>query len=534
MFYSQMTPFVGRTKDRLDGWAAARLAIHVPSHPGRRLATLSLALLVAVAGTPTAGPLANGPAVRAATEIRPRITGIAPLTHEVYGYLPYWRLDAGTVDRIRYELVSTIAFFGLGIKATGALDTAWVGYQEYVGDDAAAVTNAAHDRGVRVVPTFQLFDTASGAPKMTAFLDSTTAQDRFIREALDLMAARKADGAGLDFEPVGPLAARAPQFSAFVARFRRAMKARFPTATLVNATSAGATEALVKGVAPNVDHQMVMTYNYRWTGSKVTGAIAPLDHATRNVKDHIGRMISWVPAKSLLLGVPYYGYDWPVTSDVPNATVQTNKTTYGAVRSVTYAGARAFLAAHPEVVRRYDSLEGSGFYTYWDSTHKTFRQVYFEEERSLTAKYDYAIATGLGGIGIWTLDNDRGYDALANVLRAKFYAPVYQATVKGSVTDIVRRSGVVYVKVHAGARNTGTVPLTGSLRWSIRNRAGRVILSGRWPTSVLYPGRATSRAVTVKLGLATRLAAGTYTLRVRYVSTRGTWGLPDVKFRQPY
>ncbi len=49
------------------------------------------------------------------------------------------------------------------------------------------------------------------------------------------------------------------------------MKARFPTATLVNATSAGATEALVKGVAPHVDKQMVMTYNYRWTGSTVTG-----------------------------------------------------------------------------------------------------------------------------------------------------------------------------------------------------------------------------------------------------------------------
>ena len=510
------------------------LPIPVPSPLRHRLATMSLALLLVTVGLPASASLADGPAVRAATEIRPRITGIEPLTHEVYGYLPYWRLDAGTVDRIRYDLVSTIAFFGLGIKATGAIDTAWVGYQEYIGDDAAAVTNAAHDRGVRVVPTFQLFDTASGAPTMSAFLGSTTAQDRFIREALDLMALRKADGAGLDFEPVGPLAARATQFSAFVARFRTAMKARFPTATLVNATSAGATEALVKGVAPHVDKQMVMTYNYRWTGSTVTGAIAPLEHATRNVKDHISRMIGWVPAKSLLLGVPYYGYDWPVTSNVPNATVQSDKTRYGAVKSVTYASARAFLASNPAVVRNYDQLEGSGFYTYWDSTRATFRQVYFEEERSLTAKYDYAIATGLGGIGIWTLDNDRGYDALADVLRAKFYAPVYQATVTGSVTDVVRRSGVVYVKVHAGARNTGTVPVTGQLRWTIRDRLGRVVVGGNWPASVLYPGRGTSRAATVRLGLATRLPSGTYKLRVRYVSSSGTWGLPDVGFRQPY
>jgi len=201
---------------------------------------------------------------------------------------------------------------------------------------------------------------------------------------------------------------------------------------------------------------------------------------------------------------------------------------------VTYASARTFLAAHPEVVRKYDALEGSGFYTYWDSTRKTFRQVYFEEERSLTAKYDYAIATGLGGIGIWTLDNDRGYDALWNVLRTKFYAPIYLAKVSGSVSDVVRRSGVVYLKVHAGSRNIGTVPLTGYLRWSIRNRAGKIILSGRWPTGVLYPGRATLRATTVKVGLASRLAAGTYTLRVRYGSTKGTWGIPDVLFRQPY
>ena len=69
---------------------------------------------------PSATLLGGVPQARAATEIRPRITGIQPLTHEVYGYLPYWRLDAGTVDRINYDLVSTIAFFGLGIKSTGA------------------------------------------------------------------------------------------------------------------------------------------------------------------------------------------------------------------------------------------------------------------------------------------------------------------------------------------------------------------------------------------------------------------------------
>ena len=501
-----------------------------PHHPDR-LARLGLALLLAVVTVLPVGLVGDGRPVRAATEIRPRITGIAPLSHEVYGYLPYWRIDSSTVDRLQYELVSTIAIFGLGIKADGNLDTAWVGYKEYVGDDVAAITNAAHDRGVRVVPTFQLFDSGS-LTKMTAFLGSTAAQDRFIGQALDLMVARKADGANLDFEPM--LAAQTPAYLAFVSKFRTAMKTRFPSATLVNATSAGAGKALVAGLVPLVDRQMIMTYNYRWSGSTVTGAIAPLDNTTRTVKIHIARILQSAPAATILLGVPYYGYDWPVTTDVPNATVQSDKTTYGAVKSVTYASARAFLAAHPDVVWQYDALEGSGFYTYWDPAKLTWRQVYFEEARSLTAKYDYALVTGLAGVGIWTLDNDRGYPELWNLLRSKFYAPVHSVAVRASVTNVTKRYGYVQAVIHYSGRNTGTVPERGTWRWTIRDRRGKIWRSGIGPTETIYPGRTIGHARRVRIGLASRLPAGTYILRVRFVRIGASWRSPDVRFRQPY
>jgi len=501
-----------------------------PHHPDR-LARLGLALLLAVVTVLPVGLVGDGRPVRAATEIRPRITGIAPLSHEVYGYLPYWRIDSGTVDRIQYELVSTIAIFGLGIKADGNLDTAWVGYKEYVGDDVAAITNAAHDKGVRVVPTFQMFDSGN-LTKMTAFLGSTAAQDRFIGQALDLMVARKADGANLDFEPM--LAAQTPAYLVFVSKFRTAMKARSPSATLVNATSAGAGQALVAGLVPLVDRQMVMTYNYRWSGSTVTGAIAPLDNTTRTVKIHIARILQSAPAATILLGVPYYGYDWPVTTDVPNATVQSDKTTYGAVKSVTYASARAFLAAHPDVVWQYDALEGSGFYTYWDATKLTWRQVYFEEARSLTAKYDYALVTDLAGVGIWTLDNDRGYPELWDLLRTKFYAPVHAVAVRASITNVTKRYGYVQAIIHYSGRNSGTVPERGTWRWTIRDARGRIRLSGTGRTETIYPGRAISHGTRVRIGLASRLPAGTYSLRVRFVRTGASWSSPDVRFRQPY
>jgi spore germination protein YaaH len=504
----------------------------VRPNPTRRVAAIWLAVLLAFVTTPLVGLTGHAPEANAATPIHSRVPGIQPLTKEVYGYLPYWRLDSGTADRLRYDLVSTIAIFGLGILKTGDLDTSWVGYKEYVGDDAAAVTNAAHDRGVRVVPTFQLFD--SGAlTKMTAFLDSQAAQTRFIAQALDLMADRKADGANLDFEPMP--ASLTPAYLGFVQRLRTAMQARFPGATLVNATSAGAGKDLIKGLVPLVDQQMIMTYGYLKGTATVAGATAPLDHAARNVKIHITRILQWAPAKSVLLGVPYYGYDWPVTSAVPNATVRSDKTTFGAAASITYAGARDFLAAHPTVIRQYDALEGSAFYIYRDASKKTYREVYFDDERSLAEKYDYALVTGLGGIGIWTLDNDRGYDDLWNVLRSKFYSPVHTVAVRGSVTNLKSRSGTVLAVVHAGITNTGTVPERGTWRWTIRDsKDDHIVVSGSWPLTTIYPGRSIGHARSVTLGLASRLRAGTYLLRVRFIASTGTWRTADIAFRQRY
>ncbi len=250
-------------------------------------------------------------------------------------------------------------------------------------------------------------------------------------------------------------------------------------------------------------------------------------------------MLDWVPAGSLLMGVPYYGYDWPVTSTVPNAKVQSDKTTYGKVKSVTYASARDWLAAHPGTPRQYDALEGSAFYTYYSNTYKTYRQVYFEEERSLADKYDYAIVTGLAGIGIWTLDNDKGYDDLWNVLRAKFYAPVHQVAVLGSVV-VTRKNGIVYATIKGRARDDGTVPERGRFSWSIRDAKGHLAqvgdaaeaprLSG--PQRHRDPEGPTGHARRASSRASTPTASGSWSApgsgaRPRSRSTSGTEPAPD-------
>lgn len=504
------------------------MAVMAGTRHARRRFTALLTALIAAGAIVTVAPPTR--VVAADPGIVPRAAVEKFLSHEVYGYLPYWRLNAGTAAQLDYDLLSTIAFFGLGIKGNGDIDMAWRGSIAYVSDDATAVTNAAHANGVRVVPTFQLFDSGN-LTKMKAFLGSRAAQDRFVDQALALMARRSADGANFDFEPMP--ASLTPQYLAFLARFNMAMDARFPGATLVNASSAGAPSSLITGLVPIVDQQFVMTYNYRWTGSKVTGAIAPLDHASRNVKIHMARFMAYAPKESLILGVPYYGYDWPVTSTVPNATVRADKVKYGAVKSVTYASARNFLAAHQEVAREYDRLEGSSFYSYWDSSHSTYRQVYFEDERSAAAKYEYAITTDLGGVGFWTLGNDAGYTEMWDALEV-FYAPHHEVAVEASIRSLARQRGIIHASLDYSVRNVGDVPERGAIRWRVRNEVGRVVASGTLMTTTISIGRSRAGIAKIKLGPAADLPAGRWTVEVLFVTPDDAFASPRSVFRQPF
>ena len=173
------------------------------AHP-RALRPVRVGLVALLARVAAVCPPADagGAPVPAAVEIRPRITGHRAALQGGLRLPALLAHRCATVDRIQYELVSTIAIFGLGIKADGNLDTELgrlpgVHRRRRRGD---------HERRPRQgrprrpdVPALRLGQPARRCGPSSA---STTAQTRFIAQALDLMDARKADGANLDFEPM--------------------------------------------------------------------------------------------------------------------------------------------------------------------------------------------------------------------------------------------------------------------------------------------------------------------------------------------
>ncbi len=99
---------------------------------------------------------------------------------------------------LRYDLLTTIAFFGIGVADNGGLRLSGPGYAAFMSDRATTIIDHAHAAGVRIEITFESF----GATHNHRFLSNPTARARFVAEASALVAQRGIDGADLDVEDV--------------------------------------------------------------------------------------------------------------------------------------------------------------------------------------------------------------------------------------------------------------------------------------------------------------------------------------------
>lgn len=499
----------------------------------RKLVAFLLVLVVGIGLLPldslVRGPAPDDQDLVGASAIRARANRPASLTAEVYGYLPYWQLNAGTAERLDYRLLTTIAFFGIGIKSDGNLDKRGWGYAAFISPSAVAVTNAAHAQGVRVVPTFQLFGW-SDLTAMRKFLGSDAAQKKFIDQAVKLIVARKADGANLDFEPLPESLGKS--FNAFVAKFRAALRKKLPKSTLVVALEASPASSTIKGLLSHVDQIFMMAYDYRTTSSDQAGAVAPIDGQWMSVRGHVDRFLKYAPPGKVILGVPYYGYDWPVTKQAPNSAVQRNRK-FGRPHAVTYATIVEYLKANPKIEVKRDPVAKTPYFTYRDDDRKTFRQVWYEDAGSIGAKYDLAISKKLAGVGIWALDNDRGRSELWTVLRKKFAEPGRNVALKGSVFHLARKNGIVKADLNLIFTNRGRVPERGRVDWVIRDARKRIVVRGSTTMSA-SAGRTARTIRHIVLGSANRLAAGTYTFQMTYKVFSRTFKSPVFEFKQRY
>ncbi len=238
------------------------------------------------------------------------------LRKEVLGFLPYWLLDAGSLQWMQYQLVSTIAYFGVAARSDGTLATTsggspTAGWSGWNSSAMTGVINAAHARGVRVVLTVTMMAWDGGAEQAT-LLANPTARALLVNNIIAAVRGRNADGVNLDFEPV--FTPQRDQYTAFVQQLKAALVGAGAGSYLTVDTTAGAGtwasgyDLAALTATGAADALFVMGYDYSWSGSARAGGVAPMDSPyILDVRESVSGFLASVPAAKIIWGVPYYG-----------------------------------------------------------------------------------------------------------------------------------------------------------------------------------------------------------------------------------
>jgi len=338
-------------------------------------------------------------AISAPAPAPPNLAGSAPLqSHEIFGYAPYWTLPESSGFNVAD--LTTLAYFSVDANGNGTLDQSGSGWNGYESQDLANLVTRSHAAGARVVLTVTCFsqsalDQITSDPNAPATLSAAL---------IAAVSAKNLDGVNFDFEGQG--SADRNGLTALLTQVSNALHAANPhwQVTMATYASAAADSAGfydVAALAPALDGFFVMAYDMN---DPVTPSpTAPLVGGGYNDTEALQQFTAVMPASKVILGVPYYGYDWPTTNGTQGA-----QSTGG------------------ETPLSYGTIAAAGNPTYWDDATQTawtsyqvggqWHETYFDNPTSLALKAQLANAFHIRGLGIWALGMDGNDPAMLAAL----------------------------------------------------------------------------------------------------------------------
>lgn len=225
-----------------------------------------------------------------------------------------------------------------------------------------------------------------------AILTSQTTQDDFLDNIETKLAQGGWYGINIDFEYIYQF--DRDSYNQFIARLTERMHALgYIVATALAPKISDSQQGLLYTAhdyafhGQTVDYVVLMTYEWGYTYGPAM-AVAPIDKV-RQVLDYA---VSVMPAGKILLGVPNYGYDWTLPFVQGSAAKPLTN-----LQAVT-------LAEQMGAAIQFDETARSPFFLYTDEGGVR-HEVWFEDARSLQAKYALVSEYGLAGISFWNLNN---------------------------------------------------------------------------------------------------------------------------------
>lgn len=301
------------------------------------------------------------------------------------------------------ELLSTAMKKDLdrGLLTDVAISFAWVDAQGNItGFDPSSSTlkqfvELAHAKGVSAHLAIALFDSEVTKSVLVS------AQEKMVSQITSLCVAADLDAASLDFEAVPHTTQYRDLYTAFTKKLRDALTPK--GIKLYHAVSQMPESNMdAAKIAEYSDGLFIMGYAYAGSWSYYASPNAPYSTGGVWGRSYETDMLSatngksWkskvADAKKLILGVPFYGHKFQVSS-------------FG-VKAVKVAGTSVPAVTLPTAAASYGTKWDAASKTpYWEWTASDGKkyQAWYENAQSMAIKFAGVKAAGFGGIGMWKL-----------------------------------------------------------------------------------------------------------------------------------
>lgn len=372
----------------------------------------------------------------------------------VYGYLPYWTVSE--TENFDLSVLTDIAYYGLYINANGTfMKTQQNGEGETISNpgydfwrNSAELSNfikRAQLSGVDVALTVvSHVDDISNE-----FLNCPDCWKTFYDNLKIELAYHNIKDVNLNFEYYNFVEKEtALKYTEFVKFLKRKLNKDLPDSEVVVTAFADSLinprVSHVPSLTKEADKIFIMAYDFHVTQADKAGPVSPLGgagfHAGYDVRTMIKDYLAHAPPQKLILGIPYYGFNWGKGEEVSVETTEEDdieelengsepdgenakkEREVEVIRdslTQTYADIMSFIEEeNAQVV--WDELGQVPYYEYIDEESGKERKVYFENAKSLEVKYNVAKEFGLGGVGIWALGYDEDRPELWGLLREEF------------------------------------------------------------------------------------------------------------------
>ena len=339
---------------------------------------------------------------------------------QVLGYYTYWK--TGT-ENFQWDLLTILAYFSAELDSSGNIT-------DLNGWPSSAPINEAHAHGVKVVLTATLF----GSSSIRTLIQSEANRQNCIENLFNQVKNAGADGVCIDFEM--PYSSDRDYFNTFIQELSDYFHSNLPGSLVVVDTPAVNWNDRMDfdTLTDYADYLFIMAYDYHYSGGD-PGPVSPLSYTSgspwptwagivQTLDDYINGTygVGNTKKSKLILGIPYYGIDWPSK----DCNIPTEQRANGS--AVTYATAVEKAAQYN---REWDSYSQTPFYDYNCNTSYP-HQAWYDDEESLGLKYDKVNEYNIGGTGMWALNYDGTRTELWQKLREKFGFSYIVATSHGN------------------------------------------------------------------------------------------------------